>query len=175
MLVIRLDLSYQKEFRCSDEISARDVARHRRKLLDHLGKGMFGEMLGYAWKFEMGKRKGFHNHMIFFFDGAKSCKDVVISKMIGDYWRDVVTDGKGAYYNCNAFKGNYKCCGIGMVHYADDAAREGLRLAAAYMTKLDEYFKLSVRGVRSFGKGVLPKTPAVKRGRKRRSAGLGSG
>lgn len=167
MLVVRLDLSYQKEFRSADEISFRDAAKHRRTLLDYLDKGGFGEFLGYSWKFEKGRRKGLHNHMLFFFNGAKVCKDVVISKMIGEYWKNVVTGGKGAYFNCNAFKGRYKYCGVGMVHHSDADAREGLRIIAAYMTKLDEYFKLSVRGVRSFGKGVLPKPSAVKQGRPR--------
>lgn len=167
MLVIRLDLAYKQEFRRANQLTARDVAAHRRLLFKHLAKSKFGEMLGYAWKFEVGKRKGFHNHVLIFFNGSKSCRDVVIAKMIGDYWKEVITGGDGVYRNCNADKKRYEYCGIGMVRHDDEQARIGLTRIVDYMTKLDEYFKLSVPGVRSFGKGKHAETSEVKKGRPR--------
>ena len=168
MLVVRIDLSYLEAFRKGDnDISFKEAGQHRSKLLSALSKSKFGRLLGYAWKFEKGVRKGLHYHLILFFDGSQVWKDVMLARAIGEFWRATITAGKGTYYNCNAFKHRYKYCGIGMVHYTDMNAREGLRRIVIYMTKLDEYFKLSVPGVRAFGKAGPPKEPRSNRGRPR--------
>ncbi|MFJ3483535.1 inovirus-type Gp2 protein [Pseudomonas sp. NPDC090202] len=168
MLVVRVDLSYLERYRKSgSEISATQAGAHRRKLLDVLQKGGYGPLEGYAWKFEKGVRKGLHFHMLLFFDGSKVRQDVVLGRMIGELWSSVITEGAGSYYNCNAFKEKYECRGIGMVRYDDSKAMEGLDRIVTYMTKLDEYFKLSVQGVRSFGKGIMPVKPGITRGRPR--------
>lgn len=169
MLVLRVDLSYLENFRGVDGVTVMDVCQHRSRLLKDLKANVFGPLLGYAWKFEKGKRKGLHYHLLLFFDGGKVRQDVTLARMIGEHWRAVVTEGRGTYYNCNAFKEGYEFCGIGMVDHTDQRAREGLRRIVLYMTKLDEYFKLSVPGVRCFGKGVRPKAFEVRRGRPRRS------
>jgi hypothetical protein len=168
MLVVRVDLSYLERYRRSgNEVSASLAGAHRRKLLDVLQKGAYGPLLGYAWKFEKGARKGLHFHMLLFFDGSKVWKDVVLGRMIGELWSSVITEGAGSYYNCNAFKERYEYCGIGMIHYSDSKAMEGLNRIVTYMTKLDEYFKFSIQGVRSFGKGIMPAKPGITRGRPR--------
>ncbi|WP_158683836.1 inovirus-type Gp2 protein [Pseudomonas sp. LH1G9] len=167
MLVLRVDLSYLKVFRGEAGISFEDAWQHRSKLLKELNKGRFGRLLGYAWKLEKGQRKGLHYHLLLFFDGAQVRQDVTLARMIGEYWNTVIAEGRGSYHNCNAFKERYEYCGIGMIHHADPLAQEGIRRIVLYMTKLDEYFKLSVPGVRCFGKGVRPKTPQVRRGRPR--------
>ncbi|WP_313326150.1 YagK/YfjJ domain-containing protein [Pseudomonas qingdaonensis] len=169
MLVLRVDLSYLESFRGAGGVTVMDVCQHRSRLLKDLKANVFGPLLGYAWKFEKGKRKGLHYHLLLFFDGGKVRQDVTLARMIGEHWHSVVTDRRGTYYNCNAFKEGYEYCGIGMVGYADQRAREGLRRIVIYMTKLDEYFKLSVPGVRCFGKGIRPKAFEVRRGRPRRS------
>lgn len=166
MLVIRLDVFYLEEFRRAGGISIKDALLHRDKLIKDLKKGLFGKVLGYAWKFEIGIKKGPHFHILLFFDGSKVRKDVVLAEMIGEHWRKLVTFGVGHYYNCNGSKNKYRKCGIGMIAHNDKIAREGLREAAGYMTKLDEFFKLSIAGVRSFGKGGLPKRKSS-RGRSR--------
>jgi len=167
MLVLRVDLSYLKTFRGEGGITFDDARQHRSSLLKDLNKGGFGHLLGYAWKLEKGERKGLHYHLLLFFDGAQVRQDVVLARMIGEHWNTVVTEGRGSYYNCNASKGNYERCGIGMVSHTNVLAREGIREIVLYMTKLDEYFKLSVPGVRCFGKSMRPKKPSIHRGRPR--------
>ncbi|WP_052037641.1 YagK/YfjJ domain-containing protein [Pseudomonas sp. GM55] len=167
MLVLRVDLSYLKTFRGEGGITFDDAWQHRSSLLKDLNKGGFGHLLGYAWKLEKGERKGLHYHLLLFFDGAQVRQDVVLARMIGEHWNTVVTEGRGSYYNCNASKGNYERCGIGMVSHTNVLAREGIREIVLYMTKLDEYFKLSVPGVRCFGKSMRPKKPSIRRGRPR--------
>lgn len=173
MLVVRIDLSYLERYRgISGDITFEHARQHRRKLLDYLGKGRLGPLLGYAWKFENGLRKGLHFHMLLFFDGSKVWRDVVLARKVGEYWSSVATDGLGSYYNCNAFKDKYEFCGIGMIHFSNSNGMEGLKRIVTYMTKLDEFFKFSVRGVRSFGKGAEPKLPDIIRGRPRSISGL---
>lgn len=170
LLVVRLDLSYEGAYREQHGISFEDAHRHRKKLFYDLGrcKVISGlEILGFAWKLELGMRKGLHYHVLLFFDGALACRDIQIARSIGEYWNGVITEGKGVYYNCNAAKEVYKYCGVGMVHYANTDARQGIRHIAEYMTKLDEYFKLSAGKFRCFGKGGAPKKAVIKRGRPR--------
>jgi len=167
MLVLRVDLSYVEAFRVEGGITFDDAWQHRSSLLKDLNKGRFGHLLGYAWKLEKGERKGLHYHLLLFFDGAQVRQDVVLARMIGEHWNTVVTEGRGSYYNCNAFKKSYERCGLGMISHTDALAREGIREIVLYMTKLDEYFKLSVPGVRCFGKSVRPKIPHIRRGRPR--------
>ena len=128
-------------------------------------------MVGYIWKLEHGPDKGFHYHMMFFFDGSKVREDGTLAKRIGQYWLNVVTNGRGVYYNCNADKSRYKNCGIGMVDHSDNVMRDGLVKAVLYLTKMDLYMKLQTVG-RGMGKMVRP-NPKDARGRPRVAPLLG--
>ncbi|MNF98191.1 hypothetical protein D3C84_810450 [compost metagenome] len=112
---------------------------------------MFDDMVGYIWKLEHGPEKGFHYHVMFFFDGAKVREDITKAIQIGRYWTNVVTRGRGLYYNCNAAKRIYKSCGIGMVDHTNVQMRQGLQNAVVYLTKTDLYMKLQTEG-RGMGK-----------------------
>lgn len=171
MLVLRIDLSYRKEF-CMVE---QEVAlRHRKRLFDNARSNkLFRHMLGYVTKLEYGAEKGFHFHCIFFFDGSMVREDITLAKRIGEYWASVISDGMGGYYNCNHAKETYRRCGIGMVTYSDVDKREGLRSAMMYLTKTDIYMKLKAKG-RTFTKGVMPSSPSG-RGRPRASITLNEG
>ena len=130
-------------------------------------------LLGYAWRLEYGSLKGFHYHTFFFFDGSKKREDVNIAKMIGEYWVNVITKGRGLYYNCNAKKDQYKHCGIGMINDSNTELRQGLEIAARYLTKQDYYAKMDFndkdgKKARTFGKGEITK-PKSSRGRRRKT------
>jgi len=103
--------------------------------------------------------------MMFFFDGSKVREDITKASLIGRYWTDVVTKGRGLYFNCNRVKFAYKSCGVGMVDHGDAELREGLRRAVIYLTKTDLYMKLQTEG-RGMGKGLYP-SPKGSRGRPR--------
>lgn len=165
MLVLRVDFGYTKE---NSSVGLDVVTEDLNRFLENRrSNGLFKWMVGYVWKLEYARKKGFHFHMVFFFNGAHVREDVVIAKMIGEYWRDVVTKGRGIYYNCNADKGHYKRCGIGMMKHDNVEMREGLHDALRYITKSDAYMKLQV-GKRCMGKGERPKAKDA-RGRPRKN------
>lgn len=153
LLVVRLDLSYSKE---NCDVTQADAARDRKRLFENArSNNLFANMVGWVWKLEHGPMKGFHYHMLFFFDGSKVQQGIKIAWLIGQYWVDVVTKGRGLYYNCNRDYSYYKWCGVGMVSHSDEQAREGLRNAVLYLTKTDLFMKLKAEG-RSIGKMNWP-------------------
>lgn len=155
LLVVRVDLSYQKQHAQTTQAEAKGDREHL--LQNTRSNKLFDDMVGYIWKLEHGAEKGFHYHMIFFFDGSKVRQDITKALLIGQYWTNVVTKGRGLYYNCNADKSRYKSCGIGMVHNADSLMRDSLtRLAVPYLTKTDLYMKLQTTG-RGMGKMERPR------------------
>jgi len=163
LLVLRVDLSYSKE---NSKTTQAQAKRDRERLFENARSNkLFGDMVGYIWKLEHGPEKGFHYHMMFFFDGSKVREDVTLARRLGEYWTEVITKGRGLYYNCNAVKFGYKSCGIGRVDHADANLREGLRNAVVYLTKTDLYMKLQTEG-RGMGKGLYP-SPKGSRGRPR--------
>jgi hypothetical protein len=163
LLVLRVDLSYSKDHSKTTQDQAK---RDREHLLKNTRSNkLFNDMVGYIWKLEHGPEKGFHYHVMFFFDGSKVREDVTRAILIGRYWKEIITQGRGLYFNCNAGKHNYKSCGIGMVNHADDELREGLRKAVVYLTKTDLYMKLQTEG-RSMGRMNNP-SPKSSRGRPR--------
>ena len=97
---------------------------------------------------------------------------MTFGKLLGEYWDNNITKGRGVHYNCNARKSSYKFCCAGMVSYADKRAWEGLQKMAVYLTKSDYLFKLKVPKGRCFGKGGMPKMAPVPRGRPRKGGGI---
>ena len=183
LLVLRVDFSYGEgrlEIEgCQEGRDRQDVLklvsekiiRHRTELLGYLkNKCPNLGLVGYVWKLEYGKEKGHHYHMIFFMDGTKVRQDIVIAKVIGKYWSDVITAGQGIYYNCNGDKSRYKYCGVGMINYHDTEKLAYLKeKAAAYLTKVDLYVSACMPGgKRTFGKGNSPKVDKRSVGRPRK-------
>lgn len=155
LLVLRVDLGYQKEHSKTTLAEAKQDREHLFR--NTRSNKLFNGMVGYIWKLEHGPEKGFHYHMMFFFDGAKVREDGTLVRRIGQYWIDMITKGRGVYYNCNADKSRYKSCGIGMVHNADNLMRDSLtNLAVPYLTKTDLYMKLQTTG-RGMGKMERPR------------------
>lgn len=154
LLVLRVDLGYQKQYSSTTQAGAKQDREHLFR--NTRSNKLFDDMVGYIWKLEHGQEKGFHYHMMFFFDGAKVREDGTLVKRIGQYWLDVITKGRGVYYNCNADKSRYKSCGIGMVDHRDSPMRDTLNsLAVPYLTKTDLYMKLQTAG-RGLGKMERP-------------------
>lgn len=172
VLVIRLDLSYLKSsLRPLDEqnLSFEDVARHREKLLVDLRKMFRGKMISYVWKLEYGPMRGYHYHTVFFFDGSQCMQDIVIAKLIGEHWENVVTEGGGAYCNCNLKKEHYRAVGIGMIEYDNwDKINNLKSRTLEYLVKADYYVKsIACTKMRTLGKGAAPKPATTLRGRPR--------
>jgi hypothetical protein len=96
--------------------------------------------------------------MVFFYDGSQVQQDINRANMIGQYWENNITQGRGLYYNCNAHKDEYKYCGIGMINWNNSELIANLKLAAQYLAKPDEYISAFMTDIdigRTFGRGTL--------------------
>ena len=172
MLVVRVDLSYQSGYVSGREDFYGDVKKvkaHWAKMQKDLHKGIpVDGLLGFACKLEYGQLKGFHFHLLLFYNGSNHRQDGVLARMIGEYWRDSITVGAGRYYNCNAVKDKYRYLGIGMISFNQlDRVSALKNRVASYLTKVDYWIRLSPESGRSFFRGNMPKLKSVKRGRPR--------
>lgn len=183
LLVLRIDFAYGKgKFEIEELSDSRDrldvlnlvskqIISHRAELISYL-KNKCPELgvVGYVWKLEYGREKGHHYHMMFFLDGSKVRQDIVIAKWIGEYWNNVITLGKGVYYNCNGDKSKYKFCGVGMINHDESDKVSNLKKAAVYLAKVDRYISACMpENKRTFGKGGAPKGNCRSVGRPRRN------
>ena len=171
LLVIRIDFWFR---------SAKPLMPHTTNLHEaqkHLscflnnkrGKRLYANVVGYIWRLEYGKEKGYHYHLIFFFYGAKVHKDEYIASRIGEDWIKV-TDGKGIYHNCNAHKQRYKRLGIGMISHDDIEKRQNLLNVLAYMHKEEQTLREKhLSKTHCWGRGTLPRARRSGAGRPRRS------
>ncbi|HHX6518086.1 TPA: YagK/YfjJ domain-containing protein [Pseudomonas aeruginosa] len=167
LLVLRVDLSYRKEF--SGVSLERAIEDRDRLFCNARSNKIFSDMVGYIWKLEHEMRKGFHFHAMFFYDGSKVREDITRAQRIGEYWKREITGSRGIYHNCNASKVNYKSCGIGMIKHDDAMTIELLRKAAVYLTKSDLYMKIKTTR-RGMGRGKMPpKSSGLGRPRKIKS------
>lgn len=184
MRIVRLDLTYQRPYestslglstgrnRLDDPVTAEDVVRHREQFLTYL-RTKFPSMVGYIWKIEHGVYKSFHMHWIICLNGHEVVKDELIGRAMGDHWRDVITSGRGSYWNVNAVKDGYRkrgLLGIGEINWFDDVKRAALERVALYLAKCDYFVRLEAPGLdRIFGKGGMPKARQTNTGRPRGS------
>ncbi len=165
LLVIRIDLAYRKDvdthFLNDEEIYQKYLQAKIDR--EHLFRNMrsnsiFNHMIGYIWRLEYGEDKGFHYHFIFFFDGSQVREDISIGRLIGEYWVNVITQGRGLYYNCNAHKDEYKYCGIGMINWNNFELIANLKRAAEYLNKPDDYMTTYMQNMeigKTFSRGTV--------------------
>lgn len=175
LLVLRIDLGYHKNhcWPSSAEglVTYVDAKKHWPAMYKYLRTMLPNDcFVGFSMKLEYALQKNFHFHLLVFLDGSKVREDITISKLIGERWENVITEGKGLYWNCNANKRAYKALGIGMVNHYDAELRENLKAkVATYMTKTDYYIKLVIpNNGRAFSKGNMPKSKSIKLGRPRK-------
>lgn len=168
MLVIRLDVGYRKvEGSGHALLTHEEVAEHRKRLFGYIRRGYRAKLLGYAWTLEFGRVKGFHYHLLLFFDANQAKSDFLIGEELGYVWCSMATEGMGTFHNCN--RNHYANHGIGAVHVAHKDAMDSLRNdVASYLTKPCFYVRHVVKGAHTFDHGNKPKLPKIKRGRPRK-------
>ena len=174
LVVLRLDLFYQKTDR--QEINVTTLSKDFNHLLDNQRcNGLFDAMTGYIAKLEYGIDKGLHYHLILFFDGSKrnGSSHIHLAKKIGDYWVDVITEGRGAYWNCNKQIKLYEKQGrrgIGVIHYHETQLIKNLKSVINYLCKTTQYIKpIFGSKVRLLRRGLLPKSTDKKLGKPRKA------
>ncbi|WP_417516357.1 YagK/YfjJ domain-containing protein [Marinobacter sp.] len=173
LLVVRVDLSYRSEYFQTEELreKVKQVKNDWSKMQRDLYQGIpVPGMLGFACKLEYGHLKGFHFHLLVFYDGAKYRKDIVLAKLIGKHWAEVITNGRGTYYNCNKNKGKYRRLGIGVINHFDSEKVSNLKgYVSEYLVKVDYWVRLLPECGRVFFRGNMPKMKSLRRGRPRGS------
>ncbi|MDR5900324.1 inovirus-type Gp2 protein [Halomonas vilamensis] len=167
LMVLRVDLSYTQQDTPYIDYA---TARFHREQLSHAftTHPLFTDMVGYAWKLEWRPEKGFHYHMLFFFDGHRCQRDILHAQQIGEFWKQSITGAQGLYYNCNLDAENrYKNNAMGIINYHDIEKQQGLADTAKYLSKIDEYAALLVTGrtTQTSKKPVLPEGPGPGRPR----------
>lgn len=171
LLVLRVDFGYKKDPSLAPSQVTLDQAKEdlRHFFNNKRGKSILSSIKGYIWKLEYGETKGYHYHLIIFYEGSEHRKDVYLATQICKYWDENITKGQGTSHNCNLEKRKYKFLGIGPIHHTDAATRDILLLkVVAYLTKSEQYIRVKDdEKIRVFQRGKMPvKTPG-KSGRPR--------
>lgn len=125
----------------------------------------------YVWAIEQGEDAGLHLHVILFYS-AESNRDEYIAMQIAEYWANVVTEGKGDYWNSNegklkeVYEKRGHGIGVGQINWNDADKRTALRRNLGYLAKTEQYLMIKAAvGIHTFGMGQVPKK--VKSGRPR--------
>ncbi|MEJ0003522.1 MAG: hypothetical protein WDN30_08120 [Pararobbsia sp.] len=169
-LVLSLTLRYKPKYRrwTTPEI----VQQHRERFF---AARRFNDLMSgignFVWAIEQGEDTGLHLHVILYYSSEHN-HDERIAKQIGEYWVNVVTDGKGDYWNSNQgwLKRRYEKkghgVGVGQIDW-NSSKREALRENLIYLAKAEQYLmSWSVERIHTFGMGHVP--TKLKQGRPRK-------
>lgn len=135
------------------------VQRDRERLFANMkGKpSLFEHLVAYVWRIEFTPGAGYHLHVALLFTGSKVQNHEWLAQQIGEYWRDVITEGQGRFHNCNMDwdkdSPNYA---LGVINYTDRAKRGALLGALTYLCKLSQQvLVLPYAGCKLFGAGFV--------------------
>lgn len=169
ILAVRVDLLYRDAFGVEElgsEKIYQQVRSDRENFIAEIRKIYCDGLMGYAWKLEYGRGRGYHYHTVFFFDGALHQQDIKIGMQLGNIWSKQ-TESRGTFHNCNAYKEQYLICGVGMLTHSTPDLSERFDAMANYLTKSDFHGRLRLPGrQRSFQTSFCKKKKGT-RGRPR--------
>lgn len=161
-LILSLTLRYKPEYR--DSITPELIQQHRdRFFAARRFNKLIAGIKGYVWAIEEGEDAGLHLHVILFYS-VDSNHDEFIAQQIGEYWVNVVTEGKGDYWNSNAgrlklfYEEHGHGVGVGQINWNDACKRKALRTNLVYLAKAEQYLMLKgASRIRTFDMGRVPK------------------
>ncbi|WP_080492925.1 YagK/YfjJ domain-containing protein [Burkholderia ubonensis] len=122
-------------------IALEEVQKDRKRFFANMkGKpSLFKHLVGYVWRIEYTRGAGYHMHVMLFFDGAYVQNHEHYAQEIGCYWRDVITNGRGYFENCNRKKLRYgDHWALGLIDHWDGAKRDKLQKAMQYFCKTSQ-------------------------------------
>lgn len=159
-LVLSLTLRYKPKYR--RWITPEMIQQHRdRFLAARRFNNLMSGIRNHVWTIEQAEVGGLHLHVILFYV-ADSNHDAYIAKQIGEYWENIVTEGKGDYWNSNdrVLKKKYEerghGIGVGQINWNDLEKRYALRINLVYLAKGEQYLMSKCTGgIRTFGMGVV--------------------
>lgn len=170
LIVIRLDLKYRSE--C---VKVLEIDQAQKDLQHFFGNmrnkpRLFDDLVGYVWKLERSHQGSAHFHTMLFFTNDRLLNDCHRAEQIGRYWADVITKGRGCYFNCNRPEEKAKhlrpC--LGRIEYHDVSTRHNLLYPLAYFCKHEQSIRVKPKKQsRAYGRGEMPPMRAIKPGRKR--------
>lgn len=156
--IVRVDLGYTKED--SKSITFEDASKDLNKMLNNTRSKptVFGEMVGYITKKELGEEKGVHIHVAIIYNGNIVREDITKAQQIGEYWKNNITKGKGVFHNCS--KNEYKNKAVGVIDYKDEEKRKIFdEKVLTYLCKDEQSIdslKTNIKD-RAFTRGIAPK------------------
>lgn len=163
-LVVRVDLSIEKEYQALYNIQVFNEAIETllRRIADQ--DTCFSALQGYAWALEHGPSKGYHCHLLLMYDGNIHRGGFEMGQWVGECWEQI-THGYGYIFNCNHsdYMAVYEAMGtlgIGMIHRNNASeVYNFLNYVVPYLVNGEkEQQHPRVKGksnMRSFGKGVI--------------------
>lgn len=155
----------------SGRVTFEELQRDRTHFFANMkGKpSIFKYLIGYAWCIEFTPGAGYHMHLVLLFNGAKVKKHAWYAQRAGEYFRDVITKGRGYFHNCNlSWDANSPNYGLGIIEATDTRKRENLRQLLSYLTKPGQLvLMLPYKGCNRFGSSLLHRNRAKGRGRTR--------
>lgn len=157
---IRIDLSFRYDL--AADITLQEAKSNVARFFNNRRhkSSLFEKYLGGLWKLEWAPLKGYHFHLLLFFKDIE--KDAQLAFLLIDYWKRVITHGKGIGFNCNAKKHEYQRLGIGRIERRDYQKIEILiEDVIGYMAKTDQ----ALLATRLKGERVFMPCPGPKRGR----------
>lgn len=171
LLVLTIDLFYQKQYANTKSIF--DITQNLNHLLENKRcNSLFCFMKGYIAKLEYSIEKGFHFHVLLFFDDSKRDKfsHIYFTKKIGEYWAKVITKGQGDYWSVNDHTQKYNPLGqwgIGSANWKQDKIRANLKQCVIeYFCMIEQFIRPKFGSkVKLLRRGNFPKVPVRKRGR----------
>lgn len=157
LLVVRVDLGYRQNQLITEETFYTHVRRFLKRIQSN---PVFNHLAGYITKLEQGFERGYHIHLMFFYNSAKKRADAYLAQRVGELWQDAITHGQGTYFNCNTdeHKATYPICFLGRLQRNEHIRMTCLKqIGVKYLVKTDEYFRL----MKPYGKKLLSrgKTP----------------
>lgn len=170
-LVLELTLKYESKYRGS--ITLDDVIKHRDTFFRaRRYNGMMSCIKAYVWAIEEGEDTGFHLHVVLFCLPVTK-DDERLANQIGDYWADVVTQGKGTFHNSNRadLKPSYEIyghgIGVGLIEHSNRKMRGSLLKNLIYLAKSEQQLQIRAEGnIHTFGMSGVPKKEKMGRPRK---------
>lgn len=162
LLLVRVDLHYASDLCPSMKQFNKDIKKLIKRVQDK--DTIFKGSIGYSYRLEQGgKSRGYHCHLLVIYNGSKHHSDGYYGSMIGEMWRDQITLGDGAFYNCNTaiHKRGFRLegkLGIGMIERKDKWAVANALSTISYLAKPDkdnQYLRTKLIRMREFGKGQL--------------------
>lgn len=174
ILHVRLDLYYLVAGRRPDGSapSAEQMKADRARFMRYVRKKFRSVVIGHMWTVEFGEFKGAHFHVLLHFKGHEVRQGITIAQHLGDHWQNVITEGRGRYWNVNTREAFYEARGkrgIGLISHSDEKRRENLLRTALYLVKTDLFVRMEMPGFgKTFGHGRFRPREKSNAGRKRK-------